>query len=47
MKLPEELTNWQEFKGEILIPLLIVILSHLHWTALAGRILYVILRIAA
>jgi hypothetical protein len=47
MKLPEELTNGQAFKSEILIPLLIVILFHFHWIALACCIAYVILRIAA
>jgi hypothetical protein len=32
MKLPEELTNWQECKAEILMPILAIILLHLYWT---------------
>jgi hypothetical protein len=41
MKIPEELTNWQEFKNEIRKPILAIILLHLHWVILLGFIAYI------
>jgi hypothetical protein len=42
MKLPEELTNWQECKSEILMPILAIILLHLRWIILIGFITYLV-----
>jgi hypothetical protein len=45
MKLLMELTDREEFKNEILKPILVIILLHIHWIAVLSFIAYIFFEI--